>query len=48
MIHFAEYISEATSFFDVNHKQLLRFLDTKTKPEQNDPDKKWITTWKPF
>jgi hypothetical protein len=29
MIHFAEHIDEATSFFEVNHKQLLRFLDTK-------------------
>jgi hypothetical protein len=29
MIHFAEHIGAATSFFDVDHKQVARFLDTK-------------------
>jgi hypothetical protein len=29
MIHFAEDIGEATSFLEVNHKQVVRFLDTK-------------------
>jgi hypothetical protein len=29
MIHFAEHIGEATSFLEVNHKQVVRFLDTK-------------------
>ena len=32
MIHFAEYIGEATSFCDVDHKQAVRFLDTKIMP----------------
>jgi hypothetical protein len=40
MIHFAENIGAATSFFDVDHKQVVRFLDTKIKHEQIDPDKK--------
>ena len=44
MIHFAEYIGAATSFFDVDHKQVVSFLDTKMKSEQIDSDKKWITT----
>jgi integrase/recombinase XerD len=48
MIHFAEHIGEATSFFDVDHKQVLRFLDTKIKPEQTDSDEKWITTWNDY
>ena len=39
MIHFAEHIGPTTSFYDVDHKQVLRFLDTKIKPEQIDPDK---------
>jgi len=43
MIHFAERIGTATSFFAVDHKQVLKFLDAKIKPEQIDPDKKWIT-----
>jgi hypothetical protein len=44
MNHFGEYIGAATSFYDVDHKQVVRFLDTKIKPEQIDSDKKWITT----
>jgi integrase/recombinase XerD len=48
MIHFAEHIGEATSFLEVNHKQVVRFLDTKIKHEQIDPDKKWITTWNDY
>jgi hypothetical protein len=38
MIHFAEHIGAATSFFDIVHTQVLGFLDTKIKPEQIDPD----------
>jgi integrase/recombinase XerD len=48
MIHYAEHIGAATSFFDVDYRQVLRFLDTKIKPEQIDPDKKWITTWNDY
>ena len=48
MVHFAEYIGEAISFYDVDHKQAVRFLDTKIKPEQIDPDNKWITTWNDY
>ena len=40
MIHFSEHMGQGTSFFDVDHKQVLRFLDTKIKPEQIEPDKK--------
>ena len=48
MIHLAEYIGEATSVFDVDHKEVVKFLDTKIKPEQIDSDKKWITTWNDY
>jgi len=40
MVHFAEYIGAETSFYDVNHKQIIRFLDSKMKSEQIDSDKK--------
>jgi hypothetical protein len=33
MIHFAKYIGEATSFYNVDYKQVVKFLDTKIKPE---------------
>jgi hypothetical protein len=39
MIHFAGHIGLATSFYDVDHKEVVRFLDAKIKPEQTDPDK---------
>jgi hypothetical protein len=38
IIHFAEHIGAATSFYNVDHKRLVRFLDTKIKPEQIDAD----------
>jgi integrase/recombinase XerD len=48
MIHFAEHIGPSTLFLDVDHKQIVRFLDGKIKHEQIDPDKKWITTWNDY
>lgn len=44
MIHFAEHIGAVISFYEVEHKQVIKFLDTKIKTEQIDSDKKWITT----
>jgi hypothetical protein len=32
MVHFVEHIGVATSFYDVDNKQVVRFLDTKIKP----------------
>jgi integrase/recombinase XerD len=48
MVHFAEHIGAATSFYEVDNKQVIRFLDTKIKTEQIDSDKKWITTWNDY
>jgi site-specific recombinase XerC len=48
MVHFAEHIGAATSFYDVDHKQVITFLDTKIRAEQIDSDKKWITTWNDY
>jgi integrase/recombinase XerD len=45
VVHFAEHIGAATSFYDLDHNRVVGFLDTKIKPEQIDSDKKWITTW---
>jgi site-specific recombinase XerC len=47
MVHFAEHIGAATSY-EVDNKQVIRFLDTKIKTEQIDSDKKWITTWNDY
>lgn len=49
MVHFAEHLDLAISFYNVNQQeQIVKFLDTKVKPEQVDPDKKWITTWNDY
>jgi integrase/recombinase XerD len=48
MVHFAEYIGAATSFYDVNYKQIITFLDSKIKSEQIDSDKRWIITWNDY
>ena len=43
---FADYLGPEVSFHDINQKeQILSFLDTKKKDAENDPEKKWITTW---
>lgn len=44
MIHFADYIGAATLFYDIDLRQVIRFLDTKINTEQVDPDRKWIIT----
>jgi len=30
---------------NVKRLQVINFLDSKMKPTEEDPDKKWITTW---
>jgi integrase/recombinase XerD len=48
MVHFADHIGVAMSFYDVDYKQVVRSLGTKIKPEQIDSDKKWITIWNDY
>jgi hypothetical protein len=43
---FAFSLGKDIAFFDIDKKdQILSFLDTKVKTQEQDPDKKWITTW---
>jgi hypothetical protein len=45
-IAFAFFIGKDTTFYDINRKsQIIAFLDTKIKSQEEDPDQKWITTW---
>lgn len=45
MIPYAIFLGK-TSLLDVRKKeQLLAYLDLRIKSEQDDPEKKWITTW---
>jgi integrase/recombinase XerD len=46
VIAYAKSLGSDTSFYDITHReQITIFLDTKIKSLQEDPDKKWITTW---
>jgi hypothetical protein len=46
VIAFANFLGKENSFSDIKTKQqILEFLDTKVKSYEQDPDKKWITTW---
>ena len=39
-------IDHITTFFDVQRReQIIKFLDTKIKTIEEDPDARWITTW---
>ena len=46
VIAYAKSLGSDTSFYDITYReQITIFLDTKIKSLQEDPDKKWITTW---
>jgi integrase/recombinase XerD len=46
VIAFAKFLGPDISFYDIERKeQIIKFLDTKAKSAEEDPDKKWITTW---
>jgi integrase/recombinase XerD len=45
-IAFAFSVGKDTAFYDINRKsQIIAFLDTKIKSQEEDSDQKWITTW---
>ena len=45
-IAFARFLGPDITFYEINKKeQIIVFLDTKIKSSEQDPDKKWITTW---
>src|SRR5919109_779530 len=46
VIAFANSLGKDITFYDIRSKeQITSFLDTKVKSTEEDPDKKWITTW---
>ena len=46
VIAYANFLGSDTTFFDIRQKsQITVFLDTKVKPPEQDPEKKWITTY---
>jgi integrase/recombinase XerD len=46
IIALASFLGPDITFYDIKKKeQIIAFLDTKIKSQEEDPDKKWITTW---
>jgi integrase/recombinase XerD len=46
---FAKFLGLDVTFYDVKRKeQITAFLDTKIKSIEEDPDRKWITTWNDY
>ena len=46
---FAEFLGPDISFFDITERdRIISFLDSKIKSNEEDPDRKWITTWNDY
>jgi hypothetical protein len=46
---FAKFLGPNITFYDIQRKeQIAAFLDTKIKSVEEDPDRKWITTWNDY
>jgi integrase/recombinase XerD len=46
VIAFASFLGPNISFYEIKKKeQVLAFLNTKVKDPDQDPEKRWITTW---
>lgn len=49
VIGLANSLGPDSSFYDIKKKeQIIAFLNTKIKSQEEDPDKKWITTWNDY
>ena len=46
VIALANSLGTNTAFYDIKNKeQITAFLDVKIKSREEDPDRKWSTTW---
>jgi hypothetical protein len=49
VLSWAKFLGPHTTFYDIKSKeQITTFLNTKAKTSEEDPDKKWITTWNDY
>jgi integrase/recombinase XerD len=46
---FAQFLGPNVTFYDIKRKEeIIAFLDTKIKSVEEDPDRRWITTWNDY
>ncbi|HJU59141.1 MAG TPA: hypothetical protein VJ583_05285, partial [Nitrososphaeraceae archaeon] len=49
IIAYSKFLEPSISLYQIKNKnQIISFLDTKIKNSQEDPDKRWITTWNDY
>ncbi|MGN6560698.1 MAG: hypothetical protein ACTHJ2_09260, partial [Candidatus Nitrosocosmicus sp.] len=49
IIRYAEHLGQETTFYQIQDKeQIIKYLDSKRKTVEEDPDKKWIITWNDY
>jgi integrase/recombinase XerD len=49
IIAYAKFLGSETTFHPISTKeQVPKFLDTKIRPNSEDPDQQWITTWNDY
>jgi hypothetical protein len=49
IIAYSKFLEPSISFYEIENKsQVISFLDTKIKNSEDDPDKRWITTWNDY
>ena len=49
IIAYSKFLGPSISLHEIKSKnQIILFLDTKIKNNEEDPDKRWITTWNDY
>jgi hypothetical protein len=49
IIAYSKFLGSSVPFYEIKTKsQITLFLDTKIKTIEDDPDKRWITTWNDY
>jgi integrase/recombinase XerD len=49
IIAYSKSLEPSISFYEIENKnQIISFLATKIKNSEDDPDKRWITTWNDY
>ena len=45
IINFENFFQSQKALKEIKKQDIIKFLDSKVKPPEMDPEKKWITTW---